>query len=602
MPLSRPARAALGLIVVVCLTVFAPAEPPAAGAPAKPRLLVLVVFDQMRGDYLTRWQPLFGEGGFRRLLTDGAWFTHCNYPYATTTTGPGHASILTGCSAERHGIVNNEWYDRQAAEAVYCAADPRFQRVPPAPPAKSEDKEPKATDKADAPTKKKSRGFGAPTRLLSPTVADVLKIETVGKGRVFGLSLKDRSALLPGGKGPDGAYWFDAAGGQFVTSSYYRDRVHPWVAAFNDERIADRWFGTTWERLRPDLDYAKSSGPDDAPGEGQGVGRKGGVSQGVTFPHLMSVGLTKPGKNYYDALANSPFGNELLLELAKRALAAEKLGRRDAPDLLVVSFSSNDLVGHTWGPDSQEVLDVTLRSDLIVRDLLAALDDQVGKGNYLLALTADHGVCPVPEQSANQGHPGAMRVPAAKLLAAAQKALSDQLDKPGDPKARWIESVQFPWIYLNRRLLAEKGTTPEAAAALVKAALEAQPGVERVYVPTVDFVREPGGDPFIQAVRKSYYPDRSGDLYVLLKPYCLLGTGLPGASLIGFDAFDTGTSHGTPHPYDTHVPLVIYGANVKPGRREEAVVPQATAAIFTAALGRPKPRDAEAPVPDGLWK
>src|SRR5262249_49384067 len=153
------------------------------------------------------------------------------------------------------------------------------------------------------------------------------------------------------------------------------------------------------------LDYTKYSGPDDAPGEGKGIGRKGGIYQGVTFPHPMSVGLTKPGKNYYEALANSPFGNELLLELVKRALAAEQLGKRDVPDLLVVSFSSNDLVGHTWGPDSQEVLDTTLRSDLIVRDLLAALDEHVGQGRYLLALTADHGVCPLPEHSAKDGHP-----------------------------------------------------------------------------------------------------------------------------------------------------------------------------------------------------
>ncbi len=200
-----------------------------------------------------------------------------------------------------------------------------------------------------------SKGMGCPDRLLSPTIGDVLKEATKGKAKVFGLSFKDRSAVLPVGKQADGAYWLDSADGMIVTSTYYRDSVHPWVAEFNKDRIADRWFKQEWTKLRPDLDYAQYSGPDDAPGEGKGV------KQGVTFPHPMNAGSKTIGKGYYDAVFNSPFGNDLLLELTKTAIRNEQLGNREVPDLLVVGFSSNDAIGHAWGPDSQEVLDVTLR-------------------------------------------------------------------------------------------------------------------------------------------------------------------------------------------------------------------------------------------------
>src|SRR5262249_23628174 len=273
-----------------------------------PKLVVLVVFDQMRGDYLERWHDLFVVDGFRRLETEGTWFANCHYPYAVTQTGPGHASLLSGCSPDRHGIVSNSWYDRQQAAAVYCATSSRYERVPPAPrsePDMAEEK--KLGEKKDriefepVPT-----GFGAPVHMLAPTLGDVLKEATHGQGKVFGLSLKDRSTILPAGKKPDGCYWFDK--GQFVTSTYYRDRLHPWVGQLNEERVADQWFGQVWTKLRPDLNYTIYSGPDDVAGEGLGAGS----IQGRVFPHPMN-GKKPIGKEYYDALAMSPFGNELLL-------------------------------------------------------------------------------------------------------------------------------------------------------------------------------------------------------------------------------------------------------------------------------------------------
>ena len=567
---------------------------PAAGRAEKPRvkLAVLVVFDQMRGDFLDKWKPLFGTDGFARLQADGAWFTDCHYPYATTTTGPGHASMLSGTCPDKHGIVNNNWYDRTVAADVYCAGSSRYQPVPEVP--RAADEEPK--DDAKPGEKKaapRAKAAGNPDRMLSETVADVLKRLYGDKAKVFGLSLKDRSAILPTGKRPDGAYWFD---GRFGTSTYYADRVHPWVEAFNRSKPADRWLGKEWTKFKPDLDYAKYSGPDDGPGEGKGVSAKDGKAtlwqQGKTFPH--PTGKDRANKAYYDAVATSPFGNALLLDFARACVTAEELGKDDVPDLLVVSFSSNDLIGHAWGPDSQEVLDVTLRSDALMADLLRFLDDKVGKGNYVLAVTADHGICPLPEASAAKGVE-AKRIDSKALLAGAEKHLQATFGGAEPPaneakgKAAWIEAQSLPWLYLNPRFVKASGKSSAEVARSLADYLARQAGVARCF--TRDQLGAGFGedDPIGRRVVRSYHPDRSGDVYLLLKPYHLFGQSLA-----------SGTTHGAPYDYDTHVPLLVYGPGIPGGKRTEAVTPQATAAIFARFLGVPAPKDADFPVPATL--
>lgn len=558
------------LVVITLLSIFSAlrAEPP------KLKLAVLIVFDQMRGDYLERWRELFVADGFRRLQTDGAWFSNCHYPYAMTATGPGHASILSGCSGDRHGIVANNWYDRKEGAAVYCASSPRYERIPP-PPMIAEPEPPKKEGETE--DEKKPKGFGAPERMLAPTLGDVVKEATHGQGKVFGLSLKDRSALLPAGKHPDGCYWFDK--GQFCTSTYYRDRLHPWVARFNEEHSFDRWYGKTWERLRPQLDYDRYSGPDLAPGEGKGA------NQGFVFPHPMGT-ARKIGSEYYAALANSPFGNEILFELACRAIEAEKLGQRDTTDLLSISFSSNDLIGHCWGPDSQEVFDVTLRSDLIIRDLLKFLDDKVGKANYVVALTADHGVCPLPEISRLNGRP-AQRVVPLGMLTDAELHLRELFGKPSEPKSRWIEFANDAGIYLNRRLIAARGLELDPVARELAKWLASQPHIHAAY--TQRDLAATTDDEICNRVRKSFMPERSGDVLVVPKPYHMI------------TSVKTGTTHGTPHPYDTHVPLIVFGPGIKGGTRNDAVTPQAIAAILARSIGMAPPAKAEAPVPSGLF-
>jgi predicted AlkP superfamily pyrophosphatase or phosphodiesterase len=574
-PLAALVAAVTGVALVALSRPLPPPE-------RKVKLAVLVVFDQLRGDYLERWRPLFGRGGFARLQRDGAWFTNCHYPYATTTTGPGHASVLTGACPDVHGIVNNEWMEN--GRRVYCAGGDRYELVPPPPKFPPDPADQKAKEK----TRDEPKMVGSPERLLSETVADVLKA-TRPDAKVFGLSLKDRSAILPTGQRPDGAYWFYGA---FGTSTYYTEkirdtgRVHPWVAAFNGSGTAERWFGKDWTHFRTDLNYETWSGPDDVPGEGKGIG------QGVTFPHPTTGGRAKLGPKYYEALANSPFGNDLLLAFAKTCISAERLGTRDVPDLLVVSFSSNDLIGHTWGPDSQEVFDVTLRSDALMAELLSYLDETVGKDQYLLAVTADHGVCPLPEVSRARGVAGAQRVDPADLQKELDARLTERFPTTKSPDgrpAKWVEGFVFPWVYLNPRLVAAAGQSQETVAAEAAAFLTTRNGVSRAFTRAQLASSDSGADPIMARVKRSYYPARSGDVYVLLPPYSI-----PSKRL------DPGTTHGAPYDYDTHVPLLVYGPGIRGGVRDEPTTPQALASIFAKWLNVRPPKNAAFPIPATL--
>lgn len=585
MPFPPRRRAAfslcLPLLLLFCVVPGSarPAEAPAAAGPV--RLAVFVIFDQMRGDYPTRWENLYGEGGFRRFLRDGASYPNCHYPYANTFTGPGHASLATGTSPRTHGIVANEWFDRALDSVVYCATGPRYRNVPPEP----TDGKPAAEGAGES---------GWPGRQLAPALADALKQATDGKAKVVSLSFKDRGAILPGGQHPDACYWFETATGRFVTSSYYRDRVHPRVAAFNAARPADAWFDKPWERLRPDLDYTRYSGPDDALGEAPGNLGVGGVSQGVVFPHSMKIGLTKPGRKYYDALFTSPFGNELLLDLTLQLVDEEKLGRHDTADFLSVSFSCNDYVGHSWGPDSQEVLDVTLRSDLLLKKLFDHLDRTVGAGRYIVALSADHGVCPLPEASRLRGF-DARRVAASELTGPAEKYLRERFHASAETlcfqRFKGGTILLNESFHLNRAWLREARLDPGEVESALANWLRDQPAVASAWTATELAAPTPPRSEIGKRVWQSYYPGRSGDVQVVLQPYYLFAT-----------PFVRGTTHGTPYPYDTHVPLLVFGPGVRPGVRADSVTPQAAVAILARGLGIAPPAKCEAPVPEGLFE
>jgi hypothetical protein len=571
---SRPLRPGLFAAVMAVFGVLAMVGfPDSSGqAPTETsdhgKLVVLVIFDQMRGDYLTRWQELYDKDGFGRLTRQGAWFQNCHYPYAFTLTAPGHASIVTGCPPSRHGIIANDWYDPIARQEIGAVKADRYQIVPH--------------------LGIKSEG-AAPVYRLQPSVGDGLQKMTRGKGKVVSLSIKDRSAILMAALRATACYWFDTVRGLFVTSTYYRDTPHAWVAEFNREHLPDRYFGKDWTRLRTDLDYVPWSGPDDVPGEGSGY------NQGTTFPHPTTGGLTQPGKNFYEAFTNSPFASDVLLELTKRAIDHEKLGQRDVSDLLCLSFSSNDLIGHCWGPDSQEVLDVTLRSDLLIKDLLAYLDAKVGRDKYVLVLSADHGVAPLAEVARAQGK-DAGRVPPTLFTTKASEFLQETFAKGAAPLP-WVEKLVSQWIYLNHGTLRELGLPAAKVQQSLAQWLDQQPGVEKAYthwrLQAGPFTDDPLGD----ALRLSFYPERCGDVAVILKPYYMVLGPLTDKKTNAYR-----TTHGSFNAFDTHVPLVVLGSGVQPGIHRERVTPLAAAAIMARALNIPPPPAAEYPVPHGLFR
>ena len=346
-------------------------------------------------------------------------------------------------------------------------------------------------------------------------------------------------------------YWFNTSNGNFVTSAYYRPDPHSWVTKFNKRAFADQWLDKKWEHFNPKLDYALYAGPDDFASEGTGY------LQGRTFPHPFKLAKTKDEKknkqNYYEAVTNSPMGNELLLHFAKAAIVNEKLGQGDNVDLLCVSFSSNDLIGHTWGPDSQEVLDVTLRTDALLKDLLDFLDYKVGKQNYYLALSADHGVAPLPEFALEQGKK-AGRVAPEVLTTQAEDFLNKKY-LPEGKRAPWliVPKKQNAWIYLNYPTLAENKLYQADVEKSLADWLSAQPGIEKAFTRAELMKPLPKeATELFKSVQRSFRADCLGDVMVVLKPYHMFSP--PNLSKNPDKAPTYRATHGTPHPYDTLCP------------------------------------------------
>lgn len=568
---------ALCLFAAVAWFILKPdATPSVTGTADEPRadggkLVVLVVFDQMRGDYLARWTQHFAADGFEKIKRDGVWYSNAHVPYAASSTGPGHASLATGAPPSVHGIIENRWFDRSRGKVVYAAtSEEGYDRVP-----------------ASATATREKWPALAPLRVLAPTVGDALKEQSKG-GRVFSLSLKDRAAVMMGGKEPNGVYCFDSGDGEFHTSSYYRSSVPAWVDAFDRNRIARRWSGKTWDRLKPVAIY-NDLGRDDVPEESTFE------YPSRVFPHAIP-GVNARASSYFKALEYSPYGGELLWEFAKAAIEGEKLGRNGTTDLLCVSFSSNDHIGHAFGPDSHEVLDTTLRSDKLVGEMLAHLDETVGKDRWAVVVTADHGICPLTDV-ARKAHPEARRVNLGDVL----NGLDEHLDKvygqrDGVP-GQWVERGAtarecHPWVYLNRRTIEALDKTYEEVEATAANWLR-----ERS-IPVTAFTRtqltagqfKPEEATFGEMARLSFHPERSGDLYIILPAYTLLGGPLA-----------QGTDHGTPHEYDRHVPILAYGAGVpKLGERKEPTSSLAVAPLVAQLLGIKPPAAAREKLPAGL--
>ncbi|HWQ36848.1 MAG TPA: alkaline phosphatase family protein [Blastocatellia bacterium] len=486
------------------------------GQRARVRLVVGIMIDQFRYDYLTRFEDQFGEGGFKRLMSEGAVFANANYPYTPTYTACGHAAFMSGTTPAHNGIIGNEWYDRETGRRMTSVSDEKVKLL---------------GGKSEA-------GGASPWRLNSSTLGDQLKLHTGGQAKVVGISMKDRSAILPAGKHPNGAYWYDASNGAFVSSTYYFSDLPEWVKKFNREQNPDRYFGKSWERLLPEAAYARSL-PDNYPYEKWPFGSN-------TFPHLINGGgETKPGPKFYSQIEYTPFANEQVTAFAKAAIENEALGKDDVPDLLTVSFSANDYVGHYFGPYSQEVQDITLRTDRILADFFNYLDQKIGLQNTIIVLTADHGVGPIPEHAREYGMGG--RVEARVITEAIEAALSKRF---GNDK--WIASFVNGNVYFDDSAIERhQAARAEVERTASEAALKIN-GMAECFTRTQILAGQMPQTQVARSVAQGFNAARNGDLVLVPKPFWLVGEAIV-------------ASHGTPYNYDTHVPVIFYGAQFSAG-------------------------------------
>ncbi len=437
--------------------------PPPVGAP---RLILFLVIDQARADYLERFRPLL-KHGLARLLDESVVFTEMRHDHAFTTTAPGHATLATGVHPSRHGIVNNWWFDREAMEEIAAVGD-----------------EP------------------GPEMLEVTALGDWLQLR-YPESKVFVASGKDRGAVLTGGKQPDGAFWSDDETGRFTSSEYYPAEEPAWLTAYHQEHFPDRYFGQTWEPLPEVMTHAAAYGLE--PLEFRPIAD--------SFPHPLGRATPTPDANFYDVLfGDTPFGDAYLADFAVALIDGEQLGQDASPDFLGLAFSALDKVGHGYGPDSPEVLDTLLRLDRTLGELLVAIDQRVGLDNTLISLSADHGVMPVPEVALAKGR-------AARRFGAAEIACFQQVD--AQLRAKFGDQNWFlQEFYLDRVAAAAAGVDPAEIEAETRKGIETCPGVVRAWTRS-ELEGYAGDDAMQRLYSNSFFPDRSADVLVQLEPYTL---------------------------------------------------------------------------------
>ena len=478
-----------------------------------PKLIVAILVDQLRYDYLERFHDQFTTNGFRLFTEQGVFMTFARYDYFPTVTAPGHATFLSGSAPSMHGIIGNEWFDRRKRRVVYCVEDPAVKGV----------------------GTTATKGDVSPRNFVGATFADQLRLQY--RSKVIGVSMKDRSAVLPAGKKPAGVFWFEFKSGKFVTSTYYMQEWPEWVKRFNESKRPADFSGRTWDRL---LDQNLYQYPDAGTGEATLSGETNS-----TFPHVVVLSDEKG----YENIAPTPYGNQLLAEFAQAAIEGEHLGGGTQPDLLCVSFSSIDSCGHRFGPYSHEVQDITLRLDRQLSEFFSYLDRKVGLANVMLVLTADHGVAPSPEFATEQGMDG-QRLNESEWMVELMGKLDERF---GSGKYFLSPKTYGGNLYFNDDTLQEKNLSPTEVSAYIRDWALSTGKFQACYSreQLLDG-RVPGLVGHL--VFNGYHAERSGDIVLIPKPFVI-----PSSS-------KTGTTHGSPYSYDTHVPVLFYGSAFKKGR------------------------------------
>jgi arylsulfatase A-like enzyme len=486
---------------------------------AHPKLVVVIVIDQFRGDYLERYRDQFGEGGFRLLLDHGANFTDCNYDYANTRTAPGHATLFTGAYSNGHGIAANEWWDPKKKKMVTSVEDDDTTLVGIAGEI--------AANKTGA----------SPHNLLADTLGDELKLATQGQARVFAVSLKDRAAVLPGGFAADAAYWIDPKSGAWVTSTYYRRDLPKWAQDFNGGNRAAKYWDRDWKNSNGDMlrstAHRKSKDGSDA--------------------------------GFYEVIGSTPFANEYELEFSKELVVYENLGAGQATDLLAISLSANDILGHQVGPDSPEMAAMALALDRELADFFAFLGHQIGLANVWIALSADHGISALPDAAKK------LRIPAANLDAGKLEAqINGALAAKYSPGHAAYVKFDYPVAWLDQDAFAVAHVKERDAEAAVGEAMK-QAGLRDYFTKSQLAEGEVSASAFGKKFLNSYSPE--GGWYVM---------GVPEIYTVGPAK---GTDHASPYIYDTHVPLAFYGLPFRPGTYRTHAEPVDLAATLASLLG-----------------
>jgi predicted AlkP superfamily pyrophosphatase or phosphodiesterase len=480
----------------------------------RPKLVVGLVIDQMRWDYLYRFYNRYGTGGFKRLMNEGFSVENTFIPYTPTYTGCGHASIYTGSVPAINGIIGNNWYDPQLGTDVYCAEDKTVKTVG-------------SSNKA---------GEMSPKNMLVTTITDELRLATNFRSKVIGISMKDRGSILPAGHSANAAYWYDGQSGNWISSTYYMKSLPTWLTSYNQKKVANSFYAQNWNTLFPIETYTQSTG-DDKVYEGRFKNEKSS-----SFPHSLSNNIDKN----FDVIRSTPYGNTITFDLSKAAIQEEKLGQSGDTDFLAISCSSTDYIGHQFGPNSIEIEDTYLRLDKDIADFLSYLDKTLGKNNYLIFLSADHAVANVPGFMEENKLPGGL--------------VSNSFLRKG------IDSLMQKKFNLNKSVITVMNNQVYFDHQIIE---QQQADFEKVKLATLNYLKKQNGivDAInLQAVQQATIPDeiksrivngysakRSGDIYFLLQSNW-------------FDGGNTGTTHGAWYPYDSHIPLLFMGWNVKPGK------------------------------------
>jgi predicted AlkP superfamily pyrophosphatase or phosphodiesterase len=500
----------------------------------RPKIVVGLMVDQMRWDFLYRFQDRYGEGGFKRLLREGFNCDNAFIPYAQTVTACGHASVYTGSVPAINGIMGNEWYDRGLGRMVYCAEDGSVKTIGGTPNA--------------APM--------SPKNLLVTTVCDELRIATNFRSKVVGIAIKDRGGILTAGHSANAAYWYDAGSGNWVTSTYYMDELPRWVKTFNNRKMVDSLYKLNWNTLYPINTYVQSD-EDDKIYEG-----KSGVDAKPVFPHILNSYMS----SNYGMISGTPHGNTLTAEFAKAAIVGEGLGADDITDFLAISFSSPDYVGHQYGPNSIEIEDTYLRLDKELASLFSYLDAKFGN-QYSVFITADHGVAQAPGYSKEKKLPGGVFNPGSS------SGIQKTINKFG--LRNLVESSANYQIYLNRRAIDSANLNYAEVKKYLVSELNRDPGIFYAF----DY--EDMGNVILPTEVKEKFvlghnSKRAGDIQVITNSgYLSWG--------------NTGSSHGTWYPYDSHIPMIFMGWGIKPGRLTKDVHMTDIAPTIAALLRRQMP-------------